>query len=334
MISRLLSRVRGWFSRPKGEEPAVGAGSEPSATALDELRAEHDEVRDKAHREVGEVLTCTEEATMSVCSNLDRVVTEAQSFIGEIKSRLGDLEGDSEGSGVSETLDGQCQLVTSFLEELRATLQLQRSAAERMLATSEKVSKAASSVSQISTASRVLCLNTMIEAGRLGEVGQPMIVIADQMRSLSEEIAKSNEEISEHMAALLPTLEEVGASSAQVDERAAVFSSEFEEQAGQVGAIATQLRETAEAALGGGDDKMDSILGSSRSALESLQTQDLVSQRLRRVLQILDRTATSADVRDDFADARVMPEKPDVYLSDSMGGEEKRELDAGEMMMF
>lgn len=271
---------------------------------------------------------------MSVCSNLDSVVTEAQSFIGEIKSRLGELEGDADGGGVSETLDGQCQLVTTFLGELRQTLQLQRSAAERMLATSEKVSKAASAVSQISTASRVLCLNTMIEAGRLGDVGQPMIVIADQMRSLSEEIAKSNEEISGHMAALLPTLEEVGASSAQVDERAAVFSSEFEQQAGQVSSIAAQLRETAEAALGGGDDKLDAILGSSRSALESLQTQDLVSQRLRRVLQILDRTASSVAPRDDFPDAPVTPEKPDVYLSESIGGDEKRELDAGEMMMF
>jgi len=341
VLKRLLTRLRGlWPHRDRSATPTA----EPSESALlEQLRAEHDRTRTEAHGEIGAVLGETEQATLSVSSNLDQVVNAAQAFIGDIKGRLGDLDGGGE-DGVSATLERQCTLVTDFLGELRECVQVQRDAAERMLATSHKVAASADSVSQISTASRVLCLNTMIEAGRLGDAGQPMIVIADQMRTLSEQIGKSNEEISSSINALLPTLEEVGASSSRVDERAASFSGEFEVQAAEVGSIAERLRETAHAALDGGDDKLDTILGSSRKAIENLQTQDLVSQRLRRVLQLLDRsgnhldTATATPSVDDVAAPPMGPSadgsKPDVYLSEKMGGEDERELDAGEMMMF
>ena len=127
MLKRLCNAIRGWCSRKRADAASGGPGDSGSDAAVDELRAEHDRVRTEAHREVGEVLTCTEEATMSVCANLDRVVTDAQSFIGDIKTRLSDLEGDSAGGGVSETLDGRCALVTSFLDELREMVQLQMS---------------------------------------------------------------------------------------------------------------------------------------------------------------------------------------------------------------
>lgn len=325
MLKRILRTLRGLL--PGGRD---AAGGPPSAEAqlLEALREEHRRTREQAHGEVGAVLGETEAATLSVSQSLDHVVQAAQAFIGDIKSRLGELEREGEG-GVSTTLDRQCELVTSFLAELRKSVQLQREAAQRMLSTSHKVAAAADSVSQISIASRVLCLNTMIEAGRLGDIGQPMIVIADQMRSLSEQIGKSNEMISASISSLLPTLEEVDASSASVDERAASFSKEFEVQAREVGAIADRLRDTAHAALDGGDDKLDKILGNSRSAITSLQTQDLVSQRLRRVLQLLDRSG--AEVEHPLATPTA---EQDVYLSDAIGGDDKRELDAGEMMMF
>lgn len=341
MLKRLLQRVRGLWPWTKQSNETDEPSSE--AVLLAELRTEHERTRTEAHQEVDAVLGQTEDATLAVSSNLDQVVNAAQAFIGDIKGRLGDLEAGGEG-GVSAKLEHQCKLVTDFLAELRECVQVQRDAAERMLSTSHKVAAAADSVSQISTASRVLCLNTMIEAGRLGDVGQPMIVIADQMRSLSEQIGKSNKEISSSISALLPTLEEVGASSSRVDERAAEFSTEFEGQAEEVGSIAERLRETAHAALDGGDDKLDTILGSSRKAIENLQTQDLVSQRLRRVLQLLDRSGVHltdepgqppGDAAEPTpANPREGDSKPDVYLSEKMGGEEERELDAGEMMMF
>lgn len=351
MLARLTTRVKEWLRRATSKRSAA-----PTPSAADEelakLRRKHEQVRAEAHGEVDEVLTCTEQATLSVCGNLDRVVKEAQAFIGDVKDRMGSLENDHDGGGVSATLDRQCELVTSFLAELQAGLKIQREAASRMLATSQKVSQAADSVAQISTATRVLCLNTMIEAGRLGDDGQPMIVIADQMRSLSAQISSANTEIAELMAALVPTLEEVDTSTAQVEARATSFSGEFEVQASEVGSLAQQLRETTEAALGGGDEKLDMILGSSREALESLQTQDLVSQRLRRVLQLLDRTdlgleepqstdpapvataESQQETANDTPSEEAASDKPDVYLSETMGGEDKRELEAGDMMMF
>ncbi|MCK5943310.1 MAG: methyl-accepting chemotaxis protein [Planctomycetes bacterium] len=289
----------------------------------------------------------TESATLSVSRDLGEVVDTAQAFLEDIKASLGDLQSDGQDS-VGGKLEHQCTLVTSFLTELRESARLQRDAAERMLATSHKVAAAAASVSQIATASRVLCLNTMIEAGRLGDAGQPMIVIADQMRSLSEQIGKSNKEIGASIETLLPTLEDVGASSSRVEERANAFSGEFEVQATEVGQIADRLRQIAQTALDGGDRKMDTILGCSRSAITSLQTQDLVSQRLRRMLQLLDRSGAApsdeAPTRHGAGetppgtnpqpDAARPHAEPDVYLSDSLANADERALDEGEMMMF
>lgn len=282
----------------------------------------------------------TEQATLTVSVSLDQISRAGQAFIADIRDRLGELEVEGE-EGVSGKLERQCGLVTDFLGQIRECVQMQRDASERMLATSHKVAAAAESVSQISIASRVLCLNTMIEAGRLGEIGQPMIVIADQMRALSDQIGKSNEEISSSIASLLPTLEDVGSSSSQVDERATAFSAEFEVQAAAVGDIAGKLRDTARAALEGGDDQLETIIENSRNAVLSLQTQDLISQRLRRVLQLLDRSGTNTDVQDDGsavalddAASQSEPADQDVYLSDSLGGDGERELESGDVMLF
>ena len=179
-------------------------------------------------------------------------------------------------------------------------------------------------MTQISVASRLLCINTMIEAARLGDQGQPMIVIADQMRSLSERIGKSNEAISKSIAELLPVLEDVESKTASVDADATGFRKEFSGQAERVLSVSTQLRETVEAVLGGADQRLDGILGSSHRAITSLQTQDLVSQRLRRVLQVLDRSGTHPD--EGGGDAG-KPAKPGTETDDG-------QLDAGQMMMF
>lgn len=323
-----IGRIEGlkqWFGRwcrPWSSRRKPGADGPDDATLLAELRAEHSRTRSESHAEVGSVLLETEASTLALSTELDAIVYSAQTFIDEIKHRLGELENHEDGS-VSAVLDGQHTLVTSFLERLSRGLRAQQDAANRMLSTARSVSAAAESVTQISVASRLLCINTMIEAARLGDQGQPMIVIADQMRSLSERIGKSNEAISKSIAELLPVLEDVESKTASVDADATGFRKEFSGQAERVLSVSTQLRETVEAVLGGADQRLDGILGSSHRAITSLQTQDLVSQRLRRVLQVLDRSGTHPDEASGDAD------KPERGTETDDG-----QLDAGQMMMF
>jgi len=313
--------MRRWWNKlcevfRRGRAPVV----EPVVAAPSPLDARVGEVQ----REVGEVLTCTEQATLSVGGSLDRIVADAQAFIGDMRARLAQLDANDRG-GVGETLTRQCEAVTAFVAELREAVTVQRQGAERMLSTSRKVAEAAQSVTDISTASRILCLNTMIEAARLGDAGQPMIVIADHMRTLSEQINRSNGEITSAIEALLPILDDVNQGTKRIEDRAATFAGEFADQARDVEGIAADLQNTAELALRDGDEKIDAILGSSRTAIESLQTQDLVSQRLRRVLQLVD------PARGDEAAGDATP---DTYLSDVMHLDGERELEAGEFELF
>ena len=316
MFRNLLSWLP-WRRHTVSPGESIDAANEP-------LRLEA--VQREASVEVDAVLHCTEAATIAISKDLERIVAEAQSFIVEIKTSLGALQNSgSGGSCVSATLTHQCTAVTGFLTELKLVALQQRQAAGQMLKTSRAVDEAARSVSQISIASRLLCMNTMIEAGRLGAAGEPMVVIADQMRSLSEQIDRSNKEIAASMGKLLPILQDIDDSSARIETRAGQVAGDFAVRARDVGVIADQLQTTATAALGGSDRKLEAILGCSHRAIESLQTQDIVSQRLKRVMRVL---GAAGDPASGSGQAGI------TYLSETLSDVDARQLQAGEVQMF
>jgi methyl-accepting chemotaxis protein len=290
---------------------------------------------------------------------LQAIVDAARVFIDQIRRNVGDLDAGGE-AGVGEVLARQCVTVAAFLQELQQSARSQRAAAEELQRTAKAVVAAAHSVSGVALTSKVLCMNTMIEAGRLGNAGLPMVVIADQMRTLSERVGRTNKEISASMNTLLPILEQVDQGSQRLEQRARDFSQEFDRQREDVAAVAGRVQTTARGTLDAADGKLAVIVEHSHRALVQLQTQDIVSQRLQRAAQLVGhrlpatsnsaneplRSPASSTSPSTAAGSTAMELAPGLlsamaaapvattYLSETLPGSDQRELAAGEMELF
>lgn len=302
-----------------------------------------DSLREEIRDEIDRILRETETATLSIGENLGEIVRRAEEFVGAIKDRMTSLDSGADG-GVAGTLDSQCRTVEGFVTDLSAAVEEQSDVADKVIDTSKTVASAAQSVASISMQSRMLCLNTMIEAGRLGNLGRPFMVIADQMRELSEGIARSNEQISKLAVDLIPLLDDVKSNIASLKGRTDAFSEDFEEHRGKIHQVTTSLQETAEASLTLGDDKLASIIERSNSALVDMQLQDIVSQRLRRILRLAEGNDAEdaralADGVDGSGPTAVELMKAgavtDGYVSEQLEeNDEEHDLEAGDMELF
>lgn len=237
-------------------------------------------------KEIQGVLNETEAATLALSSHLSDIVQGAEQFVGEIQSQVGAIDTDGH-DGVGTTLASQCVTVGDFVKNVTNTVEEQSSVADQMIETSKTVAGAAQSVAEISMHSRILCFNTMVEAGRLGDLGRPFMVIAGEMRSLSEGIAKSNEQITRLAEELLPLLQDVKENIGTLRSSTSDFSGRFDDQRKRIERATDHLRNATHASLSAGDDKLASIIDRSNDALVNLQVQDLVSQRLKRILRIM-----------------------------------------------
>ena len=237
--------------------------------------------------EIEAILAETERSTLSVGTCLGEILSEAEGFVEEIKENVGAIAA-ADGDSASATLDDQYASVSSFLTELRGGVDEQSTAADQVLESSGLVSKAAQEVEDIAVNTKMLCINTMIEASRLGELGKPVTVIADEMRHLSGSIARSNQQIKDLTSQLVQLLQEVkgniGALAGSTDR----FAGQFDQQRGKIERVTTGLRDVTQAVMTAGDERLAVILERSSRSLQDLQSQDIVAQRLRRILRLMD----------------------------------------------
>lgn len=306
---------------------AADIDDELRAAIREEVRAE---LRQEIRAEIEDILTDSERSTLVIGSCLSELVEHAESFIEQIKTQLGEDHG---GDSATSTLDDQCASVETFLSALRRAIDQQAEAAGKVLESSNQVTRAAGGVEKVAGETKMLCLNTMIEASRLEEVGKPFAVIAGQMRDLSQNIASSNQRITSISAKLQPLLDRVQRSVDSIHESTESFADEFETQRARIARVTAKLRDDNATTLEISDQKLAEILSLSNRSLESLQGQDIMSQRLRRVLRVLNRDEEtlpkSAQVSHEVAEGL----QTSGYLSESIqdGGSS---LNPGDIALF
>lgn len=280
---------------------------------------QRDEILSEVHREVEHVLQETESATLNVGELLEEIVRDAGDFVSTIQAEVGALSSE-DGADITSTLNRQHESVGSFIDEVSSAVNAQSRVADEIISTSKNVASAAQSVATISMQSRILCFNTMVEAGRLGDLGRPFMVIAGEMRELSESIAESNEQVSQLAEALLPLLKDVKERIAGLEAEMGRFADSFGEQRQQISGVTEALHSTTHRTLELGDERIAKIVERSNEALVCLQTQDLISQRLRRAMRLSGQEVDGGTLMSDE-----IPPATD-------GGEDA--LGSGEVMLF
>lgn len=294
-------------------------------------------VQDQVRDEVETILRDTESATLTLGSNLNSIVACAEEFVAEIQGSMASLTGsrtEDDEESVHETLNRQCEAVDDFTHALKSEIERHAGVADEVLETTKTVAEAARAVSGVASQARMLCFNTKIEAGRLGDQGRPFMVIANQMRALSEAIADSNDRISLLADALSPLLTSLKSNVASLQGRTDTFAEEYADHRVRIGSVTRRLQDTASESLTTADAKLAKILEQSNDSLVSLQSQDIIAQRLRRILMLA--APPDGDVEGSITAGVHSGLFTSAYISEDLAGSEPAEgsLESGEMELF
>jgi methyl-accepting chemotaxis protein len=281
-------------------------------------------LRELVRGEIQDVLDTSESATLALGENLDAIVGRAEEFVKELQGSVGVIGSSGEGS-VAHVLNLQSVATDAFVRELNEVTSENATIAERVTETTQDVSKVAQSVSDVASQARMLCFNTKIEAGRLGDQGRPFMVIADQMRELSDAVAESNDRISELVQELSPLLDAMRTNVHGLRGATADFTVQHQGHREEIGTVSHRLQEVTSSALGSGDENLAEIIGRSSKSLEALQTQDIIAQKLRKLLDSVHMKDVEPPLEERFEHAG--------FVSEELPGTEDV-MGAGEMEMF
>lgn len=274
--------------------------------------------------EIQHVLENSETATLALGEHLYAIVAKAEEFIQQLQGSIGSLGSTGEGS-VAHVLDLQSASTDEFVSGLSQVTSENAVIADRVIETTDAVSKAAKSVSDVASQARMLCFNTKIEAGRLGDLGRPFMVIADQMRELSDAIAASNDRISELTSDLSPLLGEIKTSVHSLHGTTTDFARAHQTHREDISDVSQRLQKITAETLISGDENLAEIIGRSGKSLEALQSQDVISQQLRKILATIHAVGNAGSIPDQFQHVG--------FISDDLVPNDEG-LASGEMEMF
>jgi methyl-accepting chemotaxis protein len=176
---------------------------------------------------------------------------------------------------------------STFSQIAQSVASNRQSASRELLAAAQSVGQVTSMVSAIANAVKLLSLNATIEAARAGEAGRGFVVVAQEIRKLSEDAKQATQVISAQLQHLKNGIEAVSTDYRQLEAAmsaiaagSAQIDTALSSQADTALLVATSVSEAGEASSTI-ESSASRIVSSVRSASTSARELDGTAQSLR-----------------------------------------------------
>jgi len=281
--------VRGMTSAVYDSSSSIRAASEGAkrtATSLARIAQEADASERQRVAELGSAVTSFREAAEGIGGSAERTAEEARGIeaaAGGIRAMVESLATSGEEAAKAEAAFASLsQAADSGIAGVQRTLAAARAIDEA----GGRVSGIARIIADVADRSNLLAMNASIEAAHGGQAGKGFGVVAREMKTLAESVAKSAREIDEEVKAVVGTNRRTVEA---IEGMGAVFSSLSEgigESGNALRAIATSARRNAQEAK---DDLelierlrsfIGEILESSQAARASVEAMEKAVDRL------------------------------------------------------
>lgn len=208
----LLSEVKGANDTLLTIGENLASSSQQSAAAISEIMANIESVNrnvSRQHDALGEVQIVLGKSINGI-ETLDSLIENQTAGIIESSAAIEEMLGNI--SSVNNTVGKMAQEYKELMQITDSEKERQNTVADQikeMAAQSQHLSEANEVISQIASQTNLLAMNAAIEAAHAGDAGKGFSVVADEIRKLAEDSSEQSRVISEELAEITETINEV-----------------------------------------------------------------------------------------------------------------------------
>jgi len=199
----------------------------------------------------------TSEHTMAVSHRICQEISDIGNLIRTVSQRAVQVVSDTQGqlssmalartrAGLSESIHQTILLVNQQLDWVVSKVNKQERLAQEAVERCQKLQLVARALRRLSFQSHLLAINAKVSAAHIGERGDAIAVIADEINRLNQNVNRVCDDIGRFSSALSTGLQALCANSAQISnvtrEFALLLHSTIEKARGQNEALDEELR--------------------------------------------------------------------------------------------